>query len=129
MVYTRTKNIKKHDYYYTVRSVREGKKVRQVFVSYEGAVDPIYKTPGRKRETTARLFVRNFEGVEEGEIEAGLKSEVSFTRQRARILFLSKERKSCREIAEVVGCDQRKARDAVKAFNSRGTACLKKRGK
>lgn len=46
MVYEVVKTIDGRKYRYRVRSVREGKRVRQVFVSYLGPVDPIYGEGG-----------------------------------------------------------------------------------
>lgn len=40
MTYVRSKNIKGHTYYYEVRSVREGDKVRQEYVRYLGKTAP-----------------------------------------------------------------------------------------
>ena len=40
MVYLRTKRIKGHLYLYVVRSVREGNRVRQIFVRYAGPATP-----------------------------------------------------------------------------------------
>ena len=42
MVYVRSKQVKGHTYYYLVRSVREGDKVRQEMVQYLGSKKPTY---------------------------------------------------------------------------------------
>ncbi|MBA7629141.1 hypothetical protein ES703_36639 [subsurface metagenome] len=41
MSFVRTKTIKGHTYYYEVRSVRDGKKVRQVIIKYFGTTPPL----------------------------------------------------------------------------------------
>jgi len=40
MAYVRAKNVKGNTYYYLVKSVREGGKVRQVFLDYLGTEKP-----------------------------------------------------------------------------------------
>ncbi len=40
MTYVRSKNIKGRTYYYLVKSVREGKKIKQINLAYLGAESP-----------------------------------------------------------------------------------------
>jgi len=57
--YVRIKRIKGHDYYYRVRSVREGKRVRQLFEAYIGPVSPAGGgAPGAEVEHAAMTKVR-----------------------------------------------------------------------
>src|SRR5947208_964069 len=58
MTYQRVKTIGGRKYYYRVRSVREGKTVRQIYVAYDGPVDPVGhggpKKPARRSKRQAR---------------------------------------------------------------------------
>jgi hypothetical protein len=40
MSYVRSKNIKGRTYYYLVKSIREGKKIKQINLAYLGAENP-----------------------------------------------------------------------------------------
>lgn len=122
MTYIRTKTINGKAYRYLVEGRRVNGKVKQRVVKYLGAVDPIYRQ--KRRKSNAWLFARNPMPEEEEALRKTKRSSDAFTRDRARTILFSAEHKSCSEIAEKLGCDARKVRNAVKDFNRRGLACL-----
>jgi transposase len=128
-MFERTKIIHGREYRYLVRNERVGKAVRQKVVKYLGPTEPIYKRRRKKvRKSNAWLFAREPTEQEGKELNKAVSSSSAFTRDRARIILFSIGRESCKEIAEKLGCDQRKVRAAIKAFNDKGLSCLE-RGK
>lgn len=58
MAFLRTKKIKGNTYYYLVKSIREGRRVRQIVLAYLGAEKPegeIVRKLKKKHEKTTRL--------------------------------------------------------------------------
>lgn len=128
-MFQRTKIFNGLEYLYLVINERKGKTVRQKVVKYLGPVDPIYKKAEIKtRKSNARLFVRTLTKKEQTELNKAIMSISAFTRDRARIILFSVERNNCKTIAEKIGCDQRKIREAIKEFNKKGISALQ-RGK
>ena len=127
MTYVEIKTINGRKYKYLRKSIREGKKVRHITVKCLGAVDPIYKT-GKARKTNASIYVRSLEKDEINMLKKATKSNSAFTRDRAKILLLSSEGFFAGQIAGKVGCEERKVRKAIKAFNEKGLNALQ-RGK
>ncbi len=99
-------------------------------MAYLGPVDPVYKKENLKknRKSNAWLFVRHVTEIESSELEKALVSSFAFTRDRARIILLSMDGKHCSQIAEKIGCEERKVRNAIKAFDQQGLKALE-RGK
>ena len=57
-------------------------------------------------------------------LKNALVSPSAFTRDRARITIFSMDGYQCKGIAEKIGCDVRKVRNAIKAFNKLGLRAL-----
>jgi transposase len=74
----------------------------------------------------AKLFVREFREKEHREIKAGLRSQDAFVLRRSQILSFSAEGLSISGIAKRVGYHRDTVRKIINAFNSKGTAVLKK---
>lgn len=127
MTYTEIKTINGKKYKYLRRSIRTEGKVKNITLKCLGPVDPIYRVK-KKRKTNASLYARSINEKEKGELKKALQSSNAFTRDRARIILLSLEKYNSPSIAEKVKCDKRKARNAIKSFNSLGIKSLK-RGK
>lgn len=125
--YIRTKVVRGKVYKYLVKGIREGEQVKQKVVKYLGPADPVYKT-GSKRKTNATIFVRALTDEEKNKLRTAAHSSNAFTKDRARIILLSNEGLFAQQIAEKIGCEARKVRKAVVAFNLRGTDALQ-RGK
>ena len=127
MTYTRIKTVSGKKYKYLVSGKRVDGKVMQKVVSYLGPVEPIYKVKKRKK-TNASVFAREISKEEKKELEKGKKSSKAFVRDRAKIILLSSEKKlSSEQIAENAGCEARKVRAAIKAFNENGLKALEKK--
>jgi len=128
-MFERIKTISGRKYRYLVENVRDGLKIKQKVVKYLGPVDPVYNKDRRKtRKSNAWLFVRKTTDKEMKKIKKSLVSSSAFTRDRARIVLLSLDGNQCKEIAESISCDERKIRNAIKAFNAKGLKALE-RGK
>lgn len=128
MTYTVIKTIYGKDYKYLVKSIRDGEKVRHVSLKYLGPVNPIYKIGKKRRKTNASIYVRKLKSEEIELLRKATKSGKAFTKDRAKILLLSSERRPSPQIAEKIGCDIRKIRSAIKSFNEKGLKSLE-RGK
>ena len=131
-MFERIKTIKGRKYRYMVKNVRDGNKVKQKVVGYLGPVDPIYqknkKRSGETRRTNASIYVRSLKKDEIKMLKKTTKSNIAFTRDRAKILLLSSKGFFPGQIAEKIGCESRKVRNAIKAFNTKGLKALE-RGK
>ena len=127
MTYVEIKTINGRKYKYLRKSIREGDKVRHITIKCLGPVDPIYKT-GRSRKTNASIYIRSLEAMEIKVLKKATKSNIAFTRDRAKILLLSSKGFFAGQIADKIGCETRKVRKAIKAFNMKGLDVLQ-RGK
>ena len=89
--------------------------------------EPVYnKELKRTRRSNAWLFAKQATQSEEERLKRALASSSAFTGDRARIILFSMGRKQCKEIAEKIGCDVRKVRDAIKTFNTVGLKALER---
>jgi hypothetical protein len=71
-----------------------------------------------------RKFVRTLTAGERRALERGRKSADAFTVRRCQILLASAGRMGPAEIGRVVGCTAQAVRNAVRAFEASGLACL-----
>lgn len=127
MSYVEIKTINGRKYKYLRKSIREGDKVRHVTIKCLGPVDPIYKT-GISRKTNASIYIRSLGSMEIKVLKKATKSNIAFTQDRAKILLLSSKGFFAGQIADKMGCEPRKVRKAIKAFNMKGLNALQ-RGK
>jgi len=119
MTYTEIKTIKGRKYLYERRSYRTGKVVKHKS-KYLGPVEPVNKrrnpNAGRKPKLKARELTR-----EENEfIETNLKNSRSFIKDRARILQLSAEGNTVKQICSQLGFHRPKIEKILKQFNIKG---------
>lgn len=126
MSYIEIKTIAGKQYKYLIKSVREGDKIKKVFMKYLGPANPIYKS-GTKRKTNASIFVRKLNDEEKSKLKLALHSSNAFTKDRAKILLFSSERMSPSEISKKINSDVRKVRRAVIDFNKEGLKVLEKK--
>ena len=70
------------------------------------------------------IYVRAINEEERSAIEAGLRSPASFTVRRSQIILASERGERAPQIARYLGCDEQTVRNALVAFNERGTAAL-----
>ncbi len=121
MTYTEIKTIHRRKYKYLRKSIRDGKKVRHITIKCLGPVHPIYKT-GKSRKTNASIYVRTLQQEEVKVLKKTTRSNNAFARDRAKILLLSSKGYTAKEISERIGCEVRKVRKTINAFNK---VCLK----
>ena len=120
--------IKGRQYKYKVENYREGNKVKHR-KKYICPVVPVNKTERKKSSgRKPKLFVRELTKEEEDTIKKALKSNKSFTKDRAEIILMSAQKMPVRQIAEKSTYEMRKIRRAIKEFNQKGINALQ-RGK
>jgi len=73
------------------------------------------------------IFVRPPTDAERRTLEAGLRSADAFTLRRCQIVLASARGEPPLAIARALGCDDQTVRNAIHAFNRRGTAAVQKR--
>jgi len=125
MTYIEIKTIHGKKYKYLRKSIRERDKVHHITLKCLGPVDPIYKT-GKARKTNASIYVRFLKQDEIKALKKATQSNDGFKRDRARILLLSSKEYFARQIAEKIGCESRKVRNAIKAFNTKGLKAIQR---
>lgn len=125
MSYIEIKTISGRQYKYLRKSVRDGKKMSHITLKYLGPVNPVYKV-GKRQSSNASVYVHALTQEEIGVLKRATKSNNAFKRDRARILLLSSKGYFARQIAESVGCEGRKVRNAIKAYNENGLNALEK---
>lgn len=126
MVFEIIKKIKGNEYRYLVKGVREGKKVRHKFVKYLGPVNPKRqrkKSTGRK----SLVFVRKLTPEEKHHLRHSKRSNIAFVKDRAKIILLSNEGKTAKEIAEKLQKDYAKILQIIKQFNQKDLEILKRK--
>ena len=128
MAYTRIKTINGKSYKYLVVGKRVEGNVQQKVLKYLGPVNPIYKIGKKREKTNASIYSRPLIEDEKVELNRALKSNIAFTKDRANIILLSSERIFAKQIADKIGCEERKVRKAIKEFNEKGLLALQ-RGK
>lgn len=119
--------IKGRKYRYEVTNYRVGKKVKHKW-KYIGAVEPVNNRRNPNAGRKPDIFVRDLTEDEVNKLELAKKSNDAFTRDRAKILLLSFEKLSVKQIAEKISCENRKVSNAIKSFNKKGLSALQ-RGK
>ena len=128
MAYTRIKTINGRKYKYLVTGKRDGGAVVQKVLKYLGPVNPIYGIGKERKKSNASIYVRQLIEEEKAKLKTATKSTEAFTMDRAKIILLSSQGLFARQIAERIGCKERKVRGAIKDFNKKGIAALQ-RGK
>ncbi len=126
MTYMRIKIVNGRKYKYLVTGKRICGNVKQKVVRYFGPIDPVYKF-GKRHKSNASIYARELNKEERDELKKAAKSPNSFIKDRARIILLSAEKLFSKPIAEKVGCEERKARNAIKAFNKDGLKFLERK--
>lgn len=127
MAHTEIYTIKGRKYRYEITNYRVGKKVKHK-KRYLGAVEPVNKRRNPNAGRKPAIFIKAISEEDKKALETAKKSSEAFTRDRAKILLLSSERLSVKQIAERISCEHRKVKYAIKDFNEKGIASLQ-RGK
>lgn len=126
MSYIEIKNIAGKQYKYLIKAVREGDKIKKVFMKYLGPAKPIYKS-GARRKTNASVFIRNLNDEEKKKLKSALHSSNVFTKDRAKIFLFSSEKIPTPEISRKINCGIEKVREAIVCFNEIGMESLNRR--
>lgn len=96
-------------------------KVRHKFIKYLGAIEPVNKkriNPNAGRKPALGIRVMNSE--EMNVIARALKDNKSFVKDRAKIIQLSNEGNSVKEICEKLKFDKKKVGKIINKFNKEG---------
>jgi transposase len=72
------------------------------------------------------LLIRALTIPERATLEAGLRSADAFRLRRCQILLASARGQTPPQIAQHLGCNDQTVRNAIRAFNAAGLACLDK---
>lgn len=75
--------------------------------------------------TKAHVFVRSFSQDEQLALEAGAHSKDLFICYRSQVLLASRQGRSPKAIARLVGCSSTAVRNAIHGFNARGLDSLR----
>jgi transposase len=73
------------------------------------------------------IFVRSLTTAERSALEAGLRSADAFILRRCQIVLASARGHAPPHIAQHLGCNDQTVRNAIRAFNTAGLACLRRR--
>jgi transposase len=73
---------------------------------------------------TARTFVRSLTAAERRALEKGRKSADPFTIRRSQVLLASADGLGPAAIGRLIGCTAQAIRNAIRAFEADGLACL-----
>lgn len=119
MSHTEIHTIKGRKYKYEVTNYRVGKKVKHKW-RYLGAVEPANKRRNPNAGRKPKLKVRGLNEEEKEVIEQNTKNSKSFVKDRARIIQLSSEGKTVKEITKSLGFHRPKIEKIINQFNGKG---------
>ena len=111
--------IKGRKYKYEVTNYRVGKKVKHKW-KYVGAVNPINNRRNPNAGRKPKLKVKELTTEEKDFVKQNLKSSKSFIKDRTRILYLSHNGKTIKEICKELGFHRPKIEMIIKKFNEKG---------
>lgn len=120
MVHIEIHKIKGRNYKYEVTNYREGDKVKHKW-KYLGAVEPVQK---RKKNFNVRkkptLKARELSQKEKVFIAKSIKHSESFVKDRAKIIELSSQGNSVKQVCEKLKFDKKKVGEIINSFNKDG---------
>ena len=120
MVHIEIHKIRGRNYRYEVTNYREGKKVKHKW-KYLGAVEPVQK---RKKNFNAgkkpTLKVKELSQEERVFVAKSIKHSESFVKDRAKIIELSSQGNSVKQICEKLKFDKKKVGEIINQFNKLG---------
>jgi len=119
MAYIEIKIIKGRKYKYERKSIRKGNKVVHTN-KYLGAVEPVNNRRNPNAGRKPKLKVRELTSEEKSFVEQNLKNSKSFLKDRAKILTLSIEGKTVKQITQTTGFHRPKIEKIIKQFNRDG---------
>lgn len=111
--------INRRKYRYQVTNYRVGNKVRHK-KKYIGPVKPVYDRSNPNAGRKPKLKTRKMTIEEKEFIQKNLKHSKSFIKDRTKILQLSAEEKTVKQICQKLGFHRSKIEKIVKQFNEKG---------
>jgi len=126
MPHTEIHTIKGRKYKYEVTNYRVGKQVKHKW-RYLGAVEPVNKRKNPNAGRKPKLKVRELTSEEENFLKQNLKNSKSFVKDRSKIIFLSAENKTVKQICESLGFHRPKVEKIINQFNERGLKIFERR--
>ena len=111
--------IKGKKYKYEVTNYRLGKNVKHK-KKYLGALEPVNKRRNPNAGRKPKLKVRELAIEEKDFVKQNLKSSKSFIKDRVRIINLSADGKTVKEICKQLGFHRPKIEKIIKQFNGEG---------
>jgi len=120
MTHTEIHKINGRKYKYEVTNYRDGKKIKHKW-KYLGAVEPVNakrKNPNAGRKPTLKAKVMSSEEIDY--IARAMKNSKSFVKDRAKIIMLSKEGNSVKQICQKLKFHRPKVETIIKKFNIDG---------
>lgn len=119
MAYIEIKIIKGRKYRYERLSYRVGDTVKHKS-KYLGPVNPISKRKNPNAGRKPKLKVRNLTRGEDDFVRQNLKNSKSYIKDRARIIRLSSEGNTVKQICQKLGFHRPKIERIIKQFNEEG---------
>ncbi len=121
MVFEKISIVKGRKYKSLVRGYRDGfGKVRHKVIKYLGAVEPVNKRRNPNAGRKPKLKVRELSSEEKSFVKQNLKNSKSFIKDRARIIDLSADRKTVKQISQQLNFHRPKIEKIIKQFNNQG---------
>ena len=121
MAFEKVSIVKGRKYKSLVRGYRDKDgKVKHKVIKYLGAVEPVNKRRNPNAGRKPKLKVRELTTEEKDFVKQNLKSSKSFIKDRARIINLSQEGKTVKEICKELGFHRPKIEMIIKHFNKKG---------
>lgn len=117
--------IKNRKYKYEVTNYRVGKKVKHKW-KYLGAVNPVNNRRNPNAGRKPKLKVRELTTEEKDFMKQNLKSSKSFVKDRARIIFLSSNGKTVKNICRELGFHRPKVEKILNQFNVKGLSIFQR---
>ena len=119
MAHIEIHTIRGRKYRYEVTNYRDGSKVKHKW-KYLGAVEPVNKRRNPNAGRKPKLKVRELSSEEREIIKQNLKSSKSFVKDRARLINLSADGKTVKEICKELGFYRPKIEKIINQFNEKG---------
>ena len=119
MAHIEIHTIRGRKYRYEVTNYRDGSKVKHKW-KYLGAVEPVNKRSNPNAGRKPKLKVRELSSEEREIIKQNLKSSKSFVKDRARLINLSADGKTVKEICKELGFYRPKIEKIINQFNEKG---------
>jgi len=119
VVYVEIKIVKGREYKYERKSIRKGNRVIHTS-KYLGAVNPVNNRRNPNAGRKPKLKVRGLAFEERDFVSQNLKNSKSFIKDRARIIDLSVEGKTIKQITQQLNFHRPKIEKIIKQFNQLG---------